>query len=620
MVSLTAVCALGYSNSLTVPFVFDDFANVRDNPNLRIQEVGWENLWNAAQEGPSARRPVAKLSFALNYYFGHDNVRGYHVVNLAIHIGCSILVYLLGREVLSRPWPALAAALIFASHPLQTQAVTYIVQRMTCLATLFYLAALLCYVRGRVATQRRRWRYWGGTTMCGLLAFGSKEIAGTLPLAILLYEWYFFQNLDRVWLKRVSRYVVPAFALLVAIVLLSPSIRTELFGGYAVREFTMWERLLTEPRVVAFYLSLVIWPMPSRLSITHDIAISHGLIDPPTTILSILAIVGLLVVAWKAARRVPIVSFCVLWVLLHLAIESTVIPLELVYEHRMYLPLAGASWLAAWALFAMIPKVQQAMLVTAGIVVLLVAATYARNRVWQDGPTLWADVVAKYPLDARAYNNLGSALASQGRHDEAIKHHRRALELKPGFADAHNNLGIAAASREDLDAAIEHYRQALASDPEYATARNNLGNALAAQGDLDAAVEQYYLALQSEPNYADAHYNLGVAMAAQGDVVEAAEHYRAALRLNPRYYQAANNLGALLAGEGKLEEAVEQFRLALRLEPEYIDALSNLGSVLAWQEKYSEAREHLSLALELAEAQGSASAPAIQERLESLPK
>ena len=171
--------------------------------------------------------------------------------------------------------------------------------------------------------------------------------------------------------------------------------------GYAQRNFTMGERILTEFRVVMMYFGQVLWPVPSRFSITHDIATSHSLFDPPTTFLSLLVLLGLLLAAVLTARRHRIVSFCILWVFLHLAVESSVVALELAYEHRMYLPLVGIAMLASWGLFTLLRDERWAIGATAALVLLLVVATHQRNIVWQDARTLWSDVAAKYPNDAR---------------------------------------------------------------------------------------------------------------------------------------------------------------------------------------------------------------------------
>jgi Flp pilus assembly protein TadD len=218
----------------------------------------------------------------------------------------------------------------------------------------------------------------------------------------------------------------------------------------------------------------------------------------------------------------------------------------------------------------------------AGIAVVVALAlvygglTVRRNRDYRTPETVWEDVVAKRPMNARAHNNLGLLLS--GRGDEAIAHFRRALELKPDFAEAHNNLGVALAGRGQMDEAIAHYREALESKPDYADAHNNLGIALAGRGQLDEAIGHYREALKTKPDYAEAINNLGVALAGRGQVDEAITRFRRAVVLKPDYVGARINLGLALAGRGQAGEAIAQYEEALRIEPDNGAALT----CLAW--------------------------------------
>ncbi len=213
LVGVLAICSLGalvYSNSLDAAFVYDDTRSITGNPRIRVEHLGWRELYEAAFESPLPR-PVANLSFALNHYIGEYEVAGYHVVNVAIHLVNGVLVYLLALFLFahsahprpSREWAALLAALVFTAHPVQSQSVTYVVQRMSSLAVMFYLGALLLYLRGRSSPRGwRRWASWAGAGAAWILALGSKEIAAVLPVTIWLCEWYFFQDLSRTWLRR----------------------------------------------------------------------------------------------------------------------------------------------------------------------------------------------------------------------------------------------------------------------------------------------------------------------------------------------------------------------------------------------------------------------------------
>jgi hypothetical protein len=444
-----------YTAALPGPFVFDDESNITENRHLRIRSLGWDELRAAAFKSPIPNRPVANLSLALNYYFNGYNVVGYRFANILIHIVNGFLLYGLARVTFRTPAMAgyvhasgLAsafAALVWLLHPLHTQSVAYIVQRMTSLSVMFYLLALLCYASARLhSAGGRRASLSVGCGLAGLLALGSKEIAATLPAFVLLYEWYFFQKLDVSWLRRWLPGILIAGLLMgiISLVFLGISNPIEqIFSRYAESEFSAWQRLLTQLRVVCVYISLLIWPHPSRLNLDYDFPASASLIEPPTTLAGLLLIAGLLFLAVRLARREPLVSFSIWWFFGNLVIESSVIPLETVFEHRTYLPSVMPVIAAVALLFRLIrPK-----WVAVGLLSALSAGgalwTHQRNQVWSDAVTLWRDCVQKSPLKARPYNNLGTALVERGRLAEAESYFQKAVELKPKYGDARYNLG-----------------------------------------------------------------------------------------------------------------------------------------------------------------------------------
>lgn len=615
--ALIGIGAIAYSNSFDVPFLFDDLHNIRDNSHVRITQLDGQQLQDVATRSPSRRRPLANISFALNYYVGGYDVWGYHFVNLCIHLACGVLVYMLGlvnfRQLLmfqqSRlqtqaadlpvSWAALTAALIFVSHPIQTQSVTYIVQRMTSLATMFYLAALLLYLYGRLSPANwQRWTFWAASLVMWFTSMGCKEIGAVLPLTILLYEWYFFQDLDLGWLKRCSVYVGSIAASLVIVALYyQAAIANWLERLYSIRDFTLTERLLTQPRVILHYLSLVLWPLPSRFSLTHDIAISHSLFDPLTTLVSILVLCGLLAIAVFTARRYSMLSFAIMWCFLHLVMESSVIPLELVYEHRMYLPMVGISLLGAWAVFEILPQTRWSKSAIVVLVVALTMATHVRNEVWRDPETFWKDVVAKYPNDTRAYGSVASILIGQGDLDAGIDYYKRALELKPDDAKVLNNLGQALVQQGKLADAIEYFQRAVQSDPDYYRAQNNLGYIRASQGDFAEAERHYRRALQTKPDYAETLYNLGALLNSRGKRAEARKQFELALKFKHHYAEAHYNLGVLLTEEGNVGEANQHYQQAIEDNPNYAPAYNNLGNALARAKRFDEAIEKYRRAL-----------------------
>ena len=582
-----------YTDTLSGPFIFDDMPNIRQNPHIRLTHLSFGDLAHVIVKSRAPNRPVANISFALNYYLHRYNVVGYHLVNILIHLTCGLLLYLLVKSTLRitgcgapsvyEQWIPLFTALLWMIHPLQTQSISYIVQRMNSMAAMFYVLSLLLYIKFRMAAaQKRRWILLGGCILSGFLALGTKENTATLPFFIFLYEWFFFQQLSVHWLKR-HALTLTAIAVTLALVsglYIGVNQLQKIDLGYSLRDFTAGQRLLTELRVVIFYVSLLFWPHPSRLNLDHDFSLSHSLFQPPTTAICLLIILASILGAVCFARRDRLLSFCVIWFFGNLVIESSVIGLELVFEHRTYLPSMLAILLAVVVVFRLI-KPQWL-----GIGLLCMAAalgsiwTFQRNQVWTDDIALWRDCVKKSPQKARSYNNLALALARRGNFKEAMANYQKALMLKPDYARAHYNLGVILAKYGKLDEGVHHLRTAVNLDPNSAEAQNNLGVALLIQGHLDAAIVHLQNALKIVPYYAEAHNNLGKAMQLRGNLPMAVKHYQTAVHLDPGYVKAHTNLGIILKQMGRLEEAKQHLAKALRLFPEHEEARRNLEEIL----------------------------------------
>lgn len=554
-----AIAATGlaiYAPGLAAPFVLDDHASLVENPWIRWDTLRLDLLWRTLFEGPTAR-PVAYLSFALDHWAHGLDPRGFRLANVAILVGSALLVARLARVILARlrPAPPAAAArgiawlsaLLFVAHPLQIQSVTYLVQRMTGLAVFFTLAALLAFVRARESPPGvRRWRWGGAALGLWLLALGSKEIAITGPVAAWLLEWCFWRNLDAGFAKRSALRLGLPLLLLGAAAYAALTI--DAGWGYAGKPFTAGQRLLTELRVVVFYLSLFVLPLPSRLNLLHDFALSHSWFDPPTTLLALLCLVGLAWLAVRCARPAPVLFFALAWSFLQLLLESAVLPLALAFEHRMGLPLVGLCIGAAWSVFAAASlRPARALPVGLALVAALALATATRNALWSDELAFWSDVAAKSPRLLAAQNNLGMALARAGRPAQAEAATLRALALGPTDAEVLNNLGTFALAR----------------------------------GDRRGAVARFQEALRYAPEHHRAHFNLGMTLGEDGEIEAGIAHVEAALRAAPQEAALWNGLGALRLLQGELDAAEAALRRAQALEPGHADTAANLESLRA---------------------------------------
>ena len=428
--NLFAFCSLAivifaiYSNTFHASWHFDDFVNLVDHPGMHLKNLDWSEIKETlfANRG-KLNRPVSALSLALNYHFSGANVFSYHMVNTAIHCLSAIFLFLFILNTLKLPAlekrygpiaysVALLASMIWATNPVQTQAVTYIVQRMASLAGLFYVMALYFYSRGRTASGKSSSGFF--LTLCALsalLAFGSKENTFVLPVSIFLYEIMLIRKgTIREWFKLHKRVLLTVLIVSVGLIAGYLYFRQgghlfSFLGGYAKRVFTLEQRLLTEPRVIWFYLSLLLYPIPSRLSLVHDFPLSNSFVEPATTLISLLAIVALLIGASVFARKWPLVSFCVIFFFLNHLIESTILPLELVFEHRNYIP----SMLLFLPIAILLVRVAstRSRIAFAGSVTAIIAAmlfvegyaTYARNWAWR---------TQRNPLDGWGLKSPGS--------------------------------------------------------------------------------------------------------------------------------------------------------------------------------------------------------------------
>ncbi len=595
---LTIPATLIYSNTFSVPFHFDDVPYIINNH--RIKDL--RNLLDL-----SGTRYMGFLSFALNYTYGKFNVFGYHLVNLIIHITNALLVYWLVRLLFDtpsmagiEPHPAgrssgiaLAVAILFVVHPIQTQAVTYIAQRFASLATLFYLLAVVCYLKWRLATPEKITRhFWYGLALLStVLAMKTKEISFTLPLMLVLVEVVFFWSLARLpW-----RALIPFLLTLLII----PLDRVDALFGVDVgvaRETTAISRLeylFTQFRVIVTYLRLLMFPINQTLD--YDYPTYHSLFELSVLVsfLVVGSLLSLALVLLIRAHRSPshisfrLIGFGLLWFFLALSVESSIIPItDVIFEHRLYLPSVGIFLALSTLVFVNPPRHMlpwrtpaAAMWGWGAVMLVLAIATYERNFIWQDTLTLKQDGAKKAPKKARVHLGLGGAYQERGRLDKAIQEYQVALTLKPDYVEAYDGLGTIYIAQGHLDEAVHLFQRALQLDSHYSPSHYHLGNIYQAQGHWEAAVQAYRAAIQHYPGAVLAHRSLGDVYQAQKRFDEAIEAYQRALKLQPDSAMVYYSLGNTYATQSRWQPAIEAYRMALTLQPNLAKALSSLGKI-----------------------------------------
>ena len=444
--------------------------------------------------------------------------------------------------------------------------------------------------------------------LSGIFAFLSKQTAVSLPLTILLVEYFCFDSTWAGWRRKLPWIgVFLGLGFLAVIYGLSGFQSIGSFGDLmedvsrATRDSQMvsrWSYLCTQFSVVAKYVLLLFFPVGQNADPAFPF--KAGFFDGWTPF-AFLFLAGLCFVAILWRKKMPVISFGIFWFFITLSVESTIIPIrDAMFEHRLYLPVFGFSLATSYAVFRFFgDRRVLATMISFLVVVLLGIATYQRNGIWQSELLLWSDVLSKSPWNSRAHTNMGIVLARQGKTREAIEHFNESLRIKPGDAKTLMNSGNAMAMMQQYDEAVLLFTKLIDADPRNAKAQFNLGTALAHQGKIREAERHFREAIQLVPDYADARINLGLALMRQGKMEEATACFKEVLASNPNQKDAHAYLGLLLAKRGKMKDAEEQLVAAIKIDPLDVRSRTNLGSILAMQGRIDDAIEQFREVLRL---------------------
>ncbi len=582
---IIAIGILAYSNTFNSPFQWDENDFLVQNPIVKNLSYFWEP--SKAKAGDPVfyfflrTRYIGYLTFAINYKLHGFNVLGYHIFNLTIHLFNALLVYFLLLLTFKTPFLkgsslkkssnliALFSALIFVSHPLQTEAVTYIYQRLASLVTFFYLFSVVSYIRWRLClddpniSSFKSTPYFILSLISTIFAMKTKENALTLPLIIFIYEFFFFSGRIKTRVLRLLPWVLSITIIPLTMIGTDRTIG-EVFNLisdpflYVQAELSRETQLFTQLRVILTYVRLLFLPIHQNLD--YDYPVYHSFFIPQVflSLLFHLAVIGLaFYLFYRSRSRIPdlrFISFGIFWFYVTLSIESSIISIVIViFEYRVYLPSIGwamaittSAWIALEKLKLRSPGLEKKIILLFVVIVILFSVlTYARNEVWRDEIRLWNDVVAKSPNKSRGHFKLGLILGKKGRFDEAIREFQTALKLEPNQARVHNNLALIYASQGKLDDAIKEYQIALTINPKDAVVHYNLGILFARMQRLDDAVREFQITLSLNPLDANSHNSLGVIFGLQGHLGEAIKEFERALEIEPNHRNARNNLSQI---------------------------------------------------------------------------
>jgi tetratricopeptide (TPR) repeat protein len=574
-----------YANSFSGPFIFDDFPTIVENPTIRQLWPLTDVLSPPSDTGLTVNgRPLVNLSLALNHAINGIDPRGYHVFNFLCHVLAGLTLFGLVRRILLQPTLgpgfgrhaaalAFSIALIWLLHPLQTAAVTYIVQRAEVMVGFFYLVTLYGFIRSIESPHVAIWKFVSVAACAAGMA--TKEVMVSAPLIVFLFDRTFVAGSFRKALAHRWRLHVSLAA--TWLILASLMVGSGGRGGTAGFSLPVSpvEYAITQVGAVIHYLRLAFWPHPLVFDYGGTVLVKNLSTVWPQAVLLVVLIAGSLL-ALKRNHALGFAGACFFAIL---APSSSIVPVaDTMFEHRVYLPLAAVIAILCAAVFQKLPI--KSLLLFALIAAALGVGTARRNHTYSSELALWSDTVAKRPENVRAHYTLGSVLAENGRIDDALEQYRLALELKPDSFEAHNNLGNLLTRAGQLDEAREHYEFALRVRPTSADAHNNLGNALLQSGRAFQAMEAYQAALRLDPAFADAHNNLANLHMRLGEIPSAIEHYEAALRSRAGFFDAHLNLANALAESGLRDKALSHYEAALKLRPDSAELHYNLGVTL----------------------------------------
>ncbi len=629
-VIIVAVGAAAYANSLRAPFLFDDFSSIQDNPTIR-------QLWPLSgplspPEGSGVDgRPLVNLSYALNHAVGGFEVLGYHLANLAIHLLAALALFGVVRRTLAqienpvgrvapRPpggpgvsperigearrsrsdapdqrnagWVALAVALGWMLHPLQTESVTCVMQRTESLMGLLFLATFYAFIRALENPASRGWPL-AAVAFC-LLGMTTKEVMVTAPVLLFLFDRTFFAgSFAAAWKQRRGLHLALAATTLMVLWLVWKSGASRGNGVMAGATVSSWDYLLTQAKALVLYARLALWPHPLVVDYGTGVVKSLGEVLLPG-----LAVVTALGLTGYALWRRPKVGFLGAWFFVILAPSSSVVPLatQTMAEHRMYLPLAAV----VVALALVISRLGSRTAVIAGVAVIAAygGMTAWRNHDYRSPVAIWEQTVRYQPGNERAHNNLGQALYQAGRFQEAIPELLAALAIQPSV-EVHGLLSLTLAALDRPQEALVHSREAVRLNPNSAPARSSLGRVLSDLGLLEEAAPQLSEAARLAPDLADVRVSLGLVLARLDRLAEATVQLQAALKMEPDNAEAYCNLGSVFFQMRNLDEAARHYERAVQLNPAYAEAFYNLGLTRAEQGRPADAVRPLQRALEI---------------------
>lgn len=571
-----ALCILGliaYYNSFNMSFAYDDYQNIIDCKYIKDFKYFKLSFVSGDTYGFRSRY-IGYLTFAVNYWMHGLSVQGYHIVNTIIHICNSLIIYKIillladtrlysdytDRKALQEM--AFFASALFVVHPIQTQSVTYIVQRFELLSTMFYLLAIIFYIKARKVPSVWRYFYYITSLLSAFLAMKTKEISFTIPITAIVVEYLFIEG------KKKYRFVVllPMLLLLLIIPLtLVGGDISKIFNAHKIasESTSHYHYAITQFAIILTYIRLLVFPVNQILDYDYPLYSSIFEAKAAFGLVVVVSIMTIAVYSFYRARRTDgreryylrLLTFGTVWFFITLSVQSGLVPLkDLLVEHRLYLPSIGFFM----ALLSVIEidricrgtktlfPVKQTRVVLVIMLLVLCIATLNRNMVWRHPIVLWEDVVKKSPGKARGWYNLGTEYLKAGRTDDAILEFKKALVILPVLPEAIHNIGMSFMSKGMFDEAKAWFKKNI-DTTGYVDSYVAYGNVLLQERRFDEARKKYDQVIGMNPMLPEAYNGLGAVMALTGDPKGSISMFKKALELKPEYKEAADNMQAALS-------------------------------------------------------------------------
>jgi len=591
---------LAYANSFNNDFQFDDGYHIVDGTKIKnldkmLTAEHWKDIGN---------RPLAFFTLAVNYEMNELELPGYHVVNLLFHILAGFVTFLLIMEILSlsmfrknkivseyKVLIALFAAFIFVAHPIQTQAVTYIIQRMSVMAGFFYIWSVLLYVRGRKAhlskKTEKKWipyTFYAGAFLVGFLGFLSKQNAITFPLAFILVEIMFIRREQ----QKIDRKFLTVFASIVGVIIVLGLSIKGLPAEYD--KISRADYLITQFRVIVKYWQLLFLPVNQHLD--YYFVVSDSLWGAKE-----LASLGVILLTmafgvWLYIKKWKIAAFGIFWFYLTLSLTSSIIPIrDVIFEHRLYMAVLGFGFAISYLAFYFLSarKAIYPVIALSLLTIVYIGASLNRNSVWKTPYTLWTDSVKKSPKRERAWYWLATYYMGEKDSENALKCYDTSIQCNPFFPLAYNGRANLKKENNDLAGAIEDYNFAIKYDPQYVTAYYNRGTTYSAMKKLKQAIADYNKSISFGNKSPAIYYNRGNAKRRNKDYAGAIEDYNRSIKLDPRYPLSYFNRGLTKAAMKKHQEALKDMDIAIERDPNNHLFYNGKGVSLIAMKKFDEA-------------------------------